>query len=114
MSKKLWTRLVVLIVAAGAIWAGNRIFRASSKVVTLNARNEDVREVVRDIERQTWETIAVHKEANGKITLDVTDAPLPEELSIVSQQSHARAQTLQSLYSSSASLDNFLYATRGE
>jgi hypothetical protein len=114
MRKKLWTRLVVLVVAVGAIWGGNRLNRATSKIVTLNARNEDVREVVRQIEAQTWETIPIHKEVSGKVTLDVIDAPLAEVLSLVAEQTRARAQELQPLYSSSASLENFLRVTRGE
>src|SRR5690349_4380133 len=114
MRKKLWPRLVVLIVAAGVIWGGNRVYRATSKIVTLNVRNEDVREVVRKIEAQTWQSIPVNREVSGKVALDVVDAPLAVVLSIVAEQTRSRAQELQPLYSSSASLDNFLRATRGE
>ena len=114
MRKRIWPRLAVLIVAVGAIWGGNRIYRASSKIVTLSVRNEDVREVVRKIEQQTWETIPVHQDVKGKVTLDVIDAPLAEVLSVVAEQTRARAQELQPLYSSAASLNNFLSATRGE
>src|SRR5207244_1204890 len=74
----------------------------------------DVRDVLRQVERQTWETIPVHREVTGRVTLDVTDVPLPEALSLVAEQVHARSQVLQPLYSSPASLDGFMQAARGD
>src|SRR6266700_3368002 len=107
-------KIVVAALAVVVIWGGYRAYRAHSKVVTLQVQDAVVRDVVRQIERQTWETIPVHREVAGKITLDVVDAPLPEVLNLVAQQDHARGQVLQPLYSSAASLDGFLRATRGD
>jgi len=114
MSKSVRTKLVVVVLAVVVIWGGSRVLRARSKVVSLRVQNTEVRDVVRQLERQTWETIPVHREVNGRITLEVMNAPLAEVLAMVAEQAHSRLQVLQPLYSSSASRDSFLQAARGD
>src|SRR2546421_1653645 len=114
MNKRLGGKILAAVLVVAICWEGSRIFRARSKVVTLKVQDADVREVVDKVERQTRETIPVHKEVTGKISLDVVDAPLPDVLSLVAEQAHARSQVVQPLYSSKSSLDGFLRAIRGE
>jgi len=56
----------------------------------------------------------VHKEVDGKITLNVKNAPLDEVLKIVSEQISCRWSVLYPLYTKSASLDRFKKSVRGD
>jgi hypothetical protein len=114
MSKSVRTKLAVVVLAVIVIWGGSRVLRARSKVVSLSVQNAEVRDVVHQLERQTWETIPVHREVNGRITLDVRGMPLAEVLGMVAEQAHFRLQVLQPLYSSPASLESFVQAARGD
>src|SRR3954468_24214108 len=114
MSKRLKVEVVLAAVLVLGSWVGFQIFRANSKVVTLKVQNADVRDVIRKVERQTWETIPVHREVSGTISMDVADAPLREVLMLIADQVSARVQALQPLYSSKDSLYGFIQAARGD
>ena len=98
--KKLILWAVGIVVLLGAGWGACAAYRAQSKLVTLNVRNADVRAVVRSIEWQTWETIIIHRDVSGRVTLNVSRMPLERVLAIVSEQVSGRWQAVYPLYSS--------------
>src|SRR5436190_23089565 len=93
--------LVAVVILGYAVWVA---VRAQRNLVTLNVRDMEVREVVKKIERQTWEHIFVHNEVQGKVTMNVHRAPLDDVLKIVADQTSSRYSALYPLYSSGQSL----------
>src|SRR5215212_4103984 len=110
--KALWTTTLLLTAVAGyAGWIGYLAWR---DLVTLNVRNMDVREVVKKMERQTWESISVDKGVEGKVTLKVTRAPLQKVLQLVAEQTFARPAVIYPLYKSYRSLTTLKQALNGQ
>lgn len=103
--KPLYLILGVLVALLG--WGGYIAWCAHLNLVTLNVRNMEVREVTKKIERQTWETILVHKDVQGKITLNVHRVPLHEVLNIIAEQTSGRWTAMYPLFRQSKSLGNF-------
>jgi hypothetical protein len=64
----------------------------------------EVRQVVKKIERQTWESIVLNKEVQGKVTLNVRKAPLEAVLELVAGQVSARSSHIYPIYRSKSSL----------
>ena len=85
-------RLWLIAVAVAGFWFGRLAWRAHHNLVTLNARNMPLAEVVRSLERQTWEKIKYDRSLNAKITLNVKDAPLDSVLDLVADRAGARWQ----------------------
>jgi hypothetical protein len=106
-----WT--VVAVLALGG-YAGYRIHKADKNLVTLEVRDMDVHEVAHKIESQTREKIIVHKDVQGKITLNLKNAQLADVLNIIADQTEARWSTLYPLYSTGDSLDKFKKVARGD
>src|SRR5512136_2798622 len=96
--------LFVLLAATGLLYGAWAAVRAHRNLVTLNVRNMDVRQVVTKIEWQTWENILVHKNVQGKVTLNVRKVPLEEVLKIIGDQTASRWSAIYPLYSSGKSL----------
>ena len=71
-------RYIWIVVALFLVWGCYRAVRAHSKLVTLKVDDVELREVIRKLEWQTWENILVHRDVQGRITLDVKSTPLPE------------------------------------
>ncbi len=111
--KKLPTLLALVVVAVlgYGTWVA---LKAHRNLVTLNVRNMEVREVVKKIERQTWESIFVQKEVQGKVTFNVRNAPLEDVLKIIGDQTFSRWSAIYPLYSNGKSLAWFEKALRGE
>jgi hypothetical protein len=110
--KALWTTTLLLTAVAGyAGWIGYLAWR---DLVTLDVRNMDVREVVKKMERQTWESISVDKGVEGKVTLKVTRAPLQKVLQLVAEQTFARPTVIYPLYKSEQSLTTLKQALNGQ
>jgi hypothetical protein len=90
------TRQLVIILAAALVlsglWFGRLAWRAHRNLVTLHARNMPLADVVRSLERQTWERIRFDKRLGAKITLNVKDAPLSDVLDLVADRAGARWQ----------------------
>ncbi len=76
--------------ALAGIWFGRLAWRAHHNLVTLHARNMPLEQVVRSLERQTWEKIRFDKTLRAKITLNVRDAPLSSVLDLVADRAGAR------------------------
>jgi hypothetical protein len=108
-------RIVILVaVAALLIWGCYRGHRAHLNLVTLHVRNMDARKVISKIQWQTWERIIVHKDIDGLVTIDVTDAPLEDVLNIISIQLHAKWTALYPIYARGSALVPFKKAVRGD
>ncbi len=113
MKKRIVFWGIVAVLAAGG-YGGYLIFRAQNNLVTLDVRNMEVREVASKIEFQTREKIIVHKDVQGKITLNVKGVAIEEVLNIVAEQTSARWTALYPLYSTSDSLAGFKKVARGD
>src|SRR5262245_9075277 len=111
---RIFWRVLALLVAAGAVWFGYAAWRAQHNLVTLNVRNAPVREGVRKIEWQTWETILVHKDVDGRVTLNVRNQPLDVVLGLIAEQVESRWTAMYPLYKSGRSLAAFRRTVQGE
>jgi len=112
--KRPWIRITALVLAAVLGWFTYAAIRAHRNLVTLDVRDMPVRDVVRKIEWQTWETIMTHKEVNGNVTLRVKDVPLEEVLGMIGEQVSSRWTAYYPLFSSGKSLAAFMKSVRGE
>src|SRR6266571_1037064 len=104
MKIKLTLFAVIAVSALAGIWLGAGAWRAHKKFVTLHVRNAPLAEVIRQIERQTHETIRFDQKLDAKVTLDVKNKPLTEVLDSVSEQAGARWGKTYAVYSSERSL----------
>ena len=98
---------------AVALWFGRVAWRAHRNLVTLHVRNAPLAEVLRKIERQTWETIQHNPSMEARVKLDVTDMPLPEVLNLLAEQAGARASTVYAVYNSKPALRRLESALQG-
>jgi hypothetical protein len=103
-----------LLVVAALAWLGHRIYLAHMNLVTLDVRDADVRDVIRKCEWQTWETIVVHNDVKGKVTLTVNKMPLEEVLGIIGEQTSARAIAVYPIYSKSSAFVTLRKLARGD
>ena len=110
---KLWW-IAVAVAVLGIAYGTWAAIQAHRDLVTLNVRNMDVRKVISKIEWQTRETILVDKNVQGKITLNVTRAPLEHVLHIIGDQTSSRWSVMYPLYSTDKSLHALERVLRGE
>ena len=113
MKRRVYIWGSVLLVAL-LIWAGNRAWQAHLNLVTLDVREADVRDVVRKIEWQTWETIVVNKDVKGKVTINVHKVPLEEVMGIISEQTSSRFSALYPIFSKNNSVVKLRKLVRGD
>lgn len=90
MDRKLLLFAALAVLASG--WFTRAAWRARQDLVTLEVRDQPVAKVVRQMERQTWETIVLADGVEGVVTLNIKDAPLLTALNLVAQQMQARGQ----------------------
>jgi hypothetical protein len=96
-NKRMKTRKIAIALAALAvagIWFGRLAWRAHYNLVTLHVHNMPLADVVRSLERQTWEKIRYDKSMNARITLNVKDAPLSVVLDLVADRAGGRWQKI--------------------
>lgn len=103
--------MVVLIVVLGS-WFGRAAWRAHKNIVSLRVRNAPVAEVIRQLERQTWEHIQMDKNLTGLVTLEVKNKPLATVLDRIAQQVGARWTTIYAVYDSKPALHKLELALR--
>lgn len=113
MKKRIYIWSSVLAVLA-LFWLGGKALQASRNLVTLDVRDADVRDVLRKIQWQTWETIVVHKKVEGKVTLTVVKVPLEEVLGIITDQTSLRISAVYPIFSKSSSYVNLRKLARGD
>ncbi len=107
----IWSSVLGAIVLA---WLAHRAYLAHQNLVTLDVRDADVRDVIRKCEWQTWETIVVHKDVKGKVTLNVNKVPLEEVLGIIGDQTSARVTAVYPIFSKNSSFVNLRKLARGD
>ena len=113
MKKRIYIWSSVLAVLA-LLWLGGKAWQAHKNLVTLDVRDADVRDVLKKIEWQTWETIVVHKDVKGKVTFNVVKSPLEEVLRIISDQTSLRVTAVYPIYSKSSAYVNLRKLARGD
>ncbi|MBX3733742.1 MAG: hypothetical protein KF791_14250 [Verrucomicrobiae bacterium] len=93
-------RAVLITVAASlvAAYAGRLAWRAHRDVVSLQAYDLPLRDVVRKLKWQTWESIEVSKDLDGRVNLNVTDQPLTVVLDLVAEQVNSQWAVAYPLY----------------
>lgn len=101
---KNWRLLIMGAVGATLAYGVFLAVRARPNLVTLEVRNADLREVLGQIEWQTWEDIYASPDVKGKVTLNVRKVPLEEVLRIIGEQTASRAAAIYPIYSSRATL----------
>lgn len=102
------------LIAVGGLWFGRAAWRAHQQLVTLNVREVPLADVLRKIERQTWENIRSEKGLDALITLDVKNKPLPYVLDRLAEQAGARWSTFYAVYDSAGALKALDAALRGD
>lgn len=102
------------VLALGGWWVGRMAWRAHRQLVTLDVRNMPLAEVLRKVERQTWQKIRAEKALDARITLHVADKPLAYVLDRLAEQAGARWSTLYAVYDSAAALKALDSALRGD
>jgi hypothetical protein len=107
----IWSSVLAVVVA---VWIGGKAVQASKNLVTLDVRDADVRDVLRKCSWQTWETIVVHKNVKGTVTLHVEKAPLEDVLGIISEQTSTRISAVYPIYSKRSSFVNLRKLARGD
>ena len=113
MKKRIYLWSSVLAVLA-LLWLGGKAWQAHKNLVTLDVRDADVRDVLKKIEWQTWETIVVHKDVKGKVTFNVVKVPLEEVLGIITDQTSVRITAVYPIYAKSSSYVNLRKLARGD
>jgi hypothetical protein len=112
-TKYLMIALAVVLAAAG-IWMGRAASRARRQLVTLDVYEMPLRDVLRKIEKQTWQKVRAEEKLDARITLRVVDQPLSSVLNKIAMQAAARWSTVYAVYNSANSLAAVDRALRGD
>ncbi|MDE3065923.1 MAG: hypothetical protein KGJ60_00075 [Verrucomicrobiota bacterium] len=103
------------LLGAGGLWVGRAAWRAHRQLVTLDAREMPLAQVLRKIERQTWKKIRAEESlAEVRISLHVTDKPLPYVMDRLAAQAGAHWSTLYAVYDSARALQALDADLRGD
>ena len=111
MNKQLLIGLTLLVVA-GMAWAGRAIYRAKKNLVTIDVYNVPLADVIKKLERQTWETILARSDIHTKVTLNVKNVPLDEALDKLGRQAGVNWSKWHAVHDSSRALDKLETALR--
>jgi hypothetical protein len=95
--------LAAILAITGA-WFARAASRAHRQIVTLDVYEMPLRDVLRKIEKQTWNKIRAEENLDARITLHVVNQPLTNVLDKIATQAGARWSTLFAVYNSSAAL----------
>src|SRR5882724_9336588 len=108
----LWGSVAVIVVMGS--WFGRAAWRAHRNLVTLHVRNAPLADVIRKLERQTWEKIEFDKKLDALITLDVKDKPLEAVLDRLAKQCGGSWRTVYAVYDSPRALPKLESALYGD
>lgn len=95
--------LAIVILTLGG-WCARAAYRARRDLVSLDVRNAPLAEVIRSIERQTWERVVAEASLSIPVTLSVRNMPLSEVLDLLAEQTGALWRTTHAVYHSRGSL----------
>lgn len=105
MNKKILLISVAVLVVAGGVWAGRTIYRAKKNIVTIDVYNAPLADVIKKLERQTWETILARSDLQTKVTLKVKNVPLDEALDQLGRQAGVNWSKWHAVHDSSRALE---------
>jgi hypothetical protein len=112
MNKKFLLIGVTVLAVAGVAWAGRTIYRAKKNIVTLDVYNAPLADVIKQLERQTRETILARADLQAKVTLKVKNVPLDEALDQLGRQAGVNWSKWHAVHDSSPALDKLETALR--
>lgn len=98
--------LTLIAVALALVYGGRLAWRAHQDLVSLEANDITVVDVVKKLRWQTWEDIELGKDVNpqARVTFRVKDQPLEAVLELVSEQVGSRWVAAYPLYTTQAKL----------
>jgi len=105
---------VVVLVGVVGTWLVRAVWAKQHGLVTLGVRNAPLSEVIRTLERQTGQKIAVDRKLDGFVTLDMSRKPLPAVLDRVAEQCGASWRTVHAVYESASALPELESALYGD
>lgn len=112
MNKKYLVIGISLVVVAGVAWLGRMVYRARHNLVSLDVYGAPIAAVVKQIERQTGETILAGKDLDVKVTLSLKNVPLDEALDQLGEQAGANWSKWHAVHGSTRALDQLETALR--
>jgi len=112
MNKKFLLIGVTVLAVAGLAWAGRAIYRAKKNIVTIDVYNAPLADVIRQLERQTRETILARGDIQTKVTLKVKNVPLDTALDQLGRQAGVNWSKWHAVHDSSRALDKLETALR--
>lgn len=102
------TTYIVAASVAGLVfgggWLGQKLWRSAKDIVSIEARGMPLSELVRKMERQTGESIAVDSNLNTKVTLSLKNVPLGRALQEVARKVGALGGSIHAVYLRDADL----------
>jgi hypothetical protein len=98
----------------GGIWVGRLAWRVHHQLVNLQVRNAPLVEVLRQVERQTWQKIRAEQNLDARITLNLVDKPLAHVLDRIAEQAGAEWSTKYAVFKSVQALNSLETALRGD
>src|SRR5262245_37608626 len=110
--KKILLISAAVAVVAGLGWSARAMYRAHKNIVTIDAYNTPLADVVKQLERQTREPILLSKDVQAKVTLSVKNVPLAEALDKVSQAAGINWSRWHAVHDSKRALDKLEAALR--
>jgi hypothetical protein len=114
MKTKYWRLGIGALLAGVALWGGRVAWQIRHQLVSLDVRNMPLNEVLRKVERQTWNKIRAEKNLDTRITLHVKNKPLSYVLDRLAEQAGARWSTLYAVYNSPTAVKALDTSLRGE
>lgn len=112
MNKRILLISVTVLAVAGVAWAGRAIYRAKQNIVSIDVYNAPLADVIKQLERQTWETILARGDIQTKVTLNVKNVPLDEALDQLGRQAGVNWSKWHAVHDSGRALDKLETALR--
>jgi len=112
MNKKCLFIGIIVLVAAGFAWVGRAVYRAKHNLVTIDVYHAPLASVIKQMERQTRETILASKDLDAKVTLALKNAPLEEALDRLGQLAGASWSKWHAVHGSDRALNQLEAALR--
>jgi len=112
MNKRILLISVTVLAVAGAAWTGRTIYRAKKNIVSIDVYNAPLADVIKQLERQTRETILARADIQTKVTLKVKNVPLDEALDQLGRQAGVNWSKWHAVHDSSRALDKLETALR--
>jgi len=112
MNKKYLSLGLVVVLAVGLAWVGRSIYRARNNRVTIDVYSAPLASVIKQLERQTRETILVGKGIESKVTVTARNQPLDEVLDQLTRQAGAHWSKWHAVHGSQRALTQLETALR--